>query len=189
MFSNPDDHAQEVGQPSNTVYQEAAPKKDNTIMEGVQTATNQLGKQAGEAVGKAVLSTTGKTVARAAAKRAGQTVADVAPDVLTSSTPGAASTGASTGSGAASTASSLGTAAAGAGITIGGAVGKALISDGMQTSTGDNIATAANLVGTGVSFIPGVGWWVGPAISAVGNIVGGVVNAGWGHKVFGKAQA
>lgn len=59
----------------------------------------------------------------------------------------------------------------------------------MHTSTGDNIATAASTIGAGISFIPGVGWWVGPAVAGIGNLVGGAVNAGWGHKVYGKGQA
>lgn len=85
--------------------------------------------------------------------------------------------------------SSAAKAGIGAGITMAGTVGKGLISDGFSTKTGNIIATVGNLIGTGLSFVPGLGWAAGPILSAASSLVGGIVNRGWGHKVYGKAQA
>lgn len=150
---------------------------------------------------KGAAETIGKTVARSAAKRAGQAVIEAAPDVLTSSTPGALAVGEGVTSGAAEGAGAGAAAASGASSVTKGLVGMAgaganvglkyLVSDGLSSKTGNNIADIGNMVGSAVGTVLSSTpyWWIGPVVSAASGLIGGVVNRGWGHQLYGKGEA
>lgn len=61
---------------------------------------------------------------------------------------------------------------------VAGSVGKHYISDGLDTTAGNAVATAGNLAG---SFLPGP--W-GPVVTLAGNLIGGGINSGWGKKTY-----
>lgn len=167
---------------------------NNPLGSAIQTAS-QYTPAATEAIksgAQGITSELAGTTARAAAKRAGQTVAQTAPDVLTSSAPGSITVGANAASKGFSTwlgadkLSSLESIGIGVGSQLVGMGAKSLISDGLQTSTGENIANIGNLAGGVVSAFNPI---VGGIVTLAGNVIGGAVNAGWGHKVFGKGEA
>jgi len=82
--------------------------------------------------------------------------------------------------------SSLESAGIGIGANIVGGIGKSLLSDGLSTPTGNNIATIGSGIGTAVGTVNPI---IGGAVTLASNLIGGVVNAGWGHKVYGTGEA
>lgn len=103
-----------------------------------------------------------------------------------SATAGAAG---SAGNAAATGMSAAAQGAAGMGIGLAGQLSGKLISGKQQTGVGNAISSIGGAAGGIVSMIPGIGWVVGPAITAASGILGGLVNAGWGHKTFGVDKA
>lgn len=91
-----------------------------------------------------------------------------------------ATTPVSTGSGI----TDLGKMGIGLAASIGGDVANTLVSDGFSTTPGNAISQVGSAVGSGLSFIPGVGWWVGPAVTFGSKLIGGLYNRAFGSKFF-----
>lgn len=78
----------------------------------------------------------------------------------------------------------LGKMGVGLAANIGGEVGNKLISDGFETTPGTAIGQIGGAIGTGISMVPGVGWWVGPAVTFGSKLIGGLYNRAFGSKFF-----
>ena len=78
--------------------------------------------------------------------------------------------------------SDLGKAGVGIGASVLGEVGGNLISDGFNTVPGTLINQIGSTAGSVISMIPGVGWWVGPAITLGSKLLGGVYNRAFGSE-------
>lgn len=78
----------------------------------------------------------------------------------------------------------LGKMGVGLAANIGGEVGNKLISDGFETTPGTAISQIGGAIGTGISMVPGVGWWVGPAVTFGSKLIGGLYNRAFGSKFF-----
>lgn len=80
--------------------------------------------------------------------------------------------------------SNLGKAGIGIGASILGDVGKHFISNGLNTTAGTLIDHIGSTAGSVVSFIPGVGWVAGPAITLASKLLSGVANAAFGSETY-----